>query len=299
VHGLNLHPNTYVYFNGADPQSRAIASLRNFDIEPELAERVILHSKLKVETHRLGHEMSEDALSWNVFVGLLSANRLRAATEWLTRRSISREPDLYLWGLRVNRSALDQGVYPPLVETRERLERDIRKFWTEPDVMLVIPGELVVCIEAKFGSGNPLAFAGTVAPGEKPCDARGLIERYLDPAKERTRKRFLAQRFDGKLHSQLFRNLIFASEMADDADWHVVNLVSRTLWNRGGAAKYSYEDPTPDIQKFLQQECHRCFSFRYWEDLYRSVIASEPDLDRVARYMERKSAHYKPAFSLN
>jgi hypothetical protein len=50
---------------------------------------------------------------------------------------------------------------------------------TEPDIMLVVPGELLICIEAKFGSGNPLAHPGQNAPGNKPTDLDGLIARYL------------------------------------------------------------------------------------------------------------------------
>jgi hypothetical protein len=46
------------------------ARLRNFIVEREFARSHVLTPGSKAETHRLGHENSEDALAWNVFVTL-------------------------------------------------------------------------------------------------------------------------------------------------------------------------------------------------------------------------------------
>jgi hypothetical protein len=48
--------------------------------------------------NRLRNENSEDAVSWNVFVGLLALGGLRTAFKCLTGFDISERPRLYLWG---------------------------------------------------------------------------------------------------------------------------------------------------------------------------------------------------------
>jgi hypothetical protein len=61
-HGLRLHTKTFVYWNG--PGREDDARLRNFMVRPELARAIALGKGMKAESHRLGYEMSEDALSW-------------------------------------------------------------------------------------------------------------------------------------------------------------------------------------------------------------------------------------------
>ena len=84
VHGLRLHTKTFAYWNG--PEREDEARLRNFIVRPELARAIALGKGMKAESHRLGYEMSEDALSWNVFVSLAEAGKLQAAAEYLTKR---------------------------------------------------------------------------------------------------------------------------------------------------------------------------------------------------------------------
>src|ERR1043166_5871964 len=73
AHGLRLHSNTFGYWNG--PNHLDEARLRNFQFGRELAKPLALHSG-KAESHRLGHETSEDALTWNIFVALWQARKL-------------------------------------------------------------------------------------------------------------------------------------------------------------------------------------------------------------------------------
>ena len=60
---------------------------------------------MKVESHRLGYEMSEDALSWNVFVSLSVAGKLRQTAEFLTGRKLLAEPLLIFGDVESIRSA--------------------------------------------------------------------------------------------------------------------------------------------------------------------------------------------------
>jgi hypothetical protein len=225
-HGIRLHDDTFAYWNGRDRNDEA--RLRNFIVSHDLARAIALPKGMKAEAHRLGSEMSEDALSWNVFASLAVAGKLREATKFLTGRSLRTTPRLYLWGRRVDHPDGDHEIYGPLGRVRAELEPDLRTFVTEPDIMLVAERELVVCIEAKFGSGNPLAYDSEPKEGEKPTSRAGLLARYLgDRTSDRTRKIVCAERIGPAPRSQLLRNVVFASEMAEKTPWCVVNLAGR------------------------------------------------------------------------
>jgi hypothetical protein len=293
-HRIRLHSGTFVYWN-CDENKKG-AQLRNF-LYPELAKEIALKRGAKAESHRLGYEMSEDALSWNVFVSLAVAGKLRLAAEHLTERRLSSEPRLYLWGNRIDISGGEQEIYAPLLKARRTLEGEIRRFGTEPDIMLVIKGEIVICIEAKFGSGNPLAYDAETKQGEKPTSRSELVDRYLGRS-TKARNFIRADLMAPTLHSQLFRNVVFAAEMAE-ADWHVVNLVSKkTQLGKKDNARYSFADPTDDVRSYLSSDSQKCFTYRTWERLYESVIQGVPELVALASYMRDKSAHYERAFEL-
>jgi hypothetical protein len=96
-HGIRIHSDTFVYWNG--PGRDEEARLRNFIIRHDLVRAVALPKGMKVEAHRLGYEMSEDALSWNVFESRATAGKPREATHFLTGRSIGSTPRLYSGGV--------------------------------------------------------------------------------------------------------------------------------------------------------------------------------------------------------
>jgi hypothetical protein len=287
---LRLHTGTFAYWNGASRENEA--RLRNFIVRPELAEAIALGAGMKVESHRLGYEMSEDAVSWNVFVSLAEAGKLREVVRYLTARELHAEPQLYLWGRAIKTG--ESPVYPPLQAVRDRLEPDIHTFVTEPDIMLIAEREFVICIEAKFGSGNPLAYNKKVRQGEKPVSRDGLVERYLRPGTER----FVQfDQIGTAPRSQILRNLVFASAMAKGNQWHVVNLVAASLAGKNSPEK-SYDDPTSEITHYLQPGYKDCFTYRTWEGLYANCVVGDPALAGLAEYLRTKSAHYRCALKL-
>jgi hypothetical protein len=297
-HGIRLHSDTFVYWNGRGMEDES--RLRNFIVRPDLVRVIALPKGMKAESHRLGYEMSEDALSWNVFVSLAEAGKLRDAAEFLTGRSVRTEPGLYLWGRHIDLSAGGYAPYEPLHRVRAALEPDINTFVTEPDIMLVAPGEIVICIEAKFGSANPLSDDRDVGAGEKPISRAGLLRRYLGSSTSKYTKGIVQQETIGqKLRSQLFRNVVFASEMAQEIPWHVVNLVSRTQGRGRDDARKSYADPTDEVRGYLHPNWKHCFTYRSWEDLHTTLIKDESSLDALDIYLRAKSAHYRPAFDLS
>jgi hypothetical protein len=297
-HGIRLHSGSFVYWNGPDTEKES--QLRNLMVEQDLATQIALEPGAKAETGRLGNEMSEDALSRNVFASLAVAGQLKAAANFLTDRTLSAEPDLYLWGKRIDIPGQEHGRFEPLWNVRALLEEDIHTFNTEPDIMLVVEGKIVICIEAKFGSGNSLAHDGKVKEGEKPTSRSALIERYLgNSTKASTRAAIHSEKIGPKLHTQLFRNIIFASEMATE-QWHVVNLVSRTQHQLGKEnPRSSFADPTSDVRRYLSPESESCFTYRTWEDLDAKLIKNTTELRDLAHYMRNKSAHFRPAFELS
>jgi len=296
-HGIRLHSGTFVYWNGEGLEDEA--RLRNFIVNHELVKVIALAKGMKAESHRLGYEMSEDALSWNVFVSLAVAGRLREVAEFLTERNLRAEPLLYLWGRQIDAAEKEHERYEPLLRVRDTLERDIHTYVTEPDIMLVSEGEMVISIEAKFGSGNPIAYEDAAKEGEKPNSRAGLLKRYLGAQTSNETKQIVRHDHIGsRLHSQLFRNIVFASEMARKVPWHVTNLVSRTQRRALDDARYSFADPTQDVQRYLHPEWQHCFTYRTWEDLHAALIKDDADLAELDCYLRGKSAHYRPAFDL-
>jgi hypothetical protein len=294
-HGIRLHSGTFVYWNGLGQEDEA--RLRNFIVNHDLVRAIALRKGMKAESHRLGYEMSEDALSWNVFVSLAQAGRLREVAEFLTGRQLRGQPSLYLWGRPIDAGQQQYPVYEPLLRVREVLERDIHTYATEPDIMLVSDNEMIICIEAKFGSGNPLAHGGAEKEGEKPTTRAALLGRYLGKQTDGIVQPDLIR---GQLHSQLFRNVVFASRMSEIAgnlSWHVTNLVSRAQ-KRADNNLYSFADPTEAVRSYLHPQFQNCFTYRTWEALHGSLISHDHQLMELDRYMRNKSAHYRRAFEL-
>jgi hypothetical protein len=296
-HGLEIRAKTFVYYNGDSHENKRQARLRNFlpGGRRFLASH-ILDNKNKAESHRLGSENSEDALSWNVFGELYRRALIHLAYNFLTGENIeATQVKLFLWGLNIDLSGDRAEFWPSLEKVRKGLEKGINRFLTEPDIMLLGPNKLVV-IEAKFTSGNTVCVEGEDVVSEKPKSRVGLIERYIENNKL-WQPVLCRQDVGAKVHSQLLRMIVFASTMAqmNGLDWKVVNLVSRTQWKKGGARcrkGYDFEDP----REFIPPKVRGHFQFLSWEELYNAILAKEPCATEIAEYMQKKTANLSRAF---
>jgi hypothetical protein len=163
--------------------------------------------------------------------------------------------------------------------------------------MLIAPDEMLICIEAKFGSANPLAHDSLTAADEKPTTREGLLARYFAPS-EYAKRWIRPDRIGKRFHSQLFRNIVFACEMAGELPWHVVNLVSSTQLGHADEIRYSFTPPTADVCCYLDPDHQHCFTYQTWEDLHARLIRDHADLEALGVYLRGKSAHYRPAFKL-
>jgi len=185
-----------------------------------IVDHQLFRSVKKVESWRLPNETSEDALTWNVFVGLSRLGRLREAVRSMVGILPHTEPTLYLWG---NEIGLESSQFwLKLKEVRSRLEDDF-PIQTEPDIVLHAPGELMVVIEAKFGSANSTL-------DKKDYDG---VDEFLDyyearDADDPLDRAWLSTQPPAAVLEQLCRMAVFGSWLSADGEQIVVvNLLRR------------------------------------------------------------------------
>ena len=240
----------------------------------------------------MSHETSEDALTWNVFSQIASQRQLSRVVGALTGQQDTTEPELYLWGLKV---ALDDPSpsfpFPPLVQSRTVFECGIRRFWTEPDIVLYVPGRFIIVVEAKFTSGNPLASTGAGKDhiDQKPRSIGGLLARYRPAALASTT--LITESAGPPFYEQLYRNLVFAIHMAEQlgVGWYLVNLVSKRQFAQNHSK--NFVDPSSFIRGILPPEHHGRFRFANWEELYEKCIRDVPEFVSLKEYLTRKTAY--------
>lgn len=275
-HGIKIHTKTFKYNN----------PLRNIRFEPDYFRQRILGNPFKAETYHLKSENSEDALTWNVFTSLAKAGRLAALASSLAQVDVNKEPELYLWGLRINPDDPANTVpFAELSAARDTFERGINRMHTEPDIMLYVPGKLLMLIEAKFMSGNTIAVEGKKdVLGEKPKSPAGIMKRYS--VGDLPLGSMSTDHLTPPFFSQLYRNLVFAIWMADrlNVEWRLVNLVS-DKHHRDSL------DPTPFIHSLLPVETRHRFARYSWERLFRDHIEGKGHLSELANYLRYKSAN--------
>ena len=250
---------------------------RNFIIGKDIPRRIS-----KVENWRLGFETSEDAVSWNVFVSLYAVGGLAEAFEKLTGTMPTGEPELYLWGNRID---AEFDPWEKLTEVRKKLENGV-KIPTEPDIILRVPGQAIVLIEAKFGSSNP-----TLASKKSRF---GSVTKFLndyrckESAADPLNRKWILEQKDGQILEQLSRNAIFAHWLALEGEQpFVINLVRQAAQN--------------DEQLFRQHLAETAVQFhvRRWEDLYGLSVIQSEKASVLRCYLKNKTLNLEPAFNLD
>lgn len=279
-HGIYCHYSRY----GATYSYRDVR--RNIIASPDLfAQRIVGHP-FKYESHRLGSENSEDALSWNVFRSLQESGLLAAVAKLMTGEDHPQEPDLYLWGIRVSDDSFEP--WDLLIAARERFETNlpIKRPLTEPDIALHLPGKYLVLIEAKFTSPNPVYERGPRKDAQS-LTFDELLEIYWD-ASLRILDVEMACSAD-HVHYQLWRNMVFAEWMAglDGAatrPFHVNLLRARSV------------EPTPPrFLSLVRPASVEHFQQVAWEPLGRQ--ATTPQM--LQKYLAMKTCHLSPAFTFD
>src|SRR2546422_3132087 len=271
-HGISISTSpTYVYRDWK----------RNFLLRHDLIARVKEH---KVESWRLGNESSEDALSWNMFVGLAHVGGLPEAFELLMGQQARADPQLFFWGVEVWPAY--RGVWSRLADARKRCGEESYGIPTEPDIMLRVEGQAIVLVEAKFGSPN-----GTLAKKKPPVDVPTFLDRYpalpgrTDPL---DRAAMTGMQRD-QVMEQLCRNVMFASYLADGGEGAFVANVVR------GAAEMDIKDR---MDRHLCSGARASFRRVAWEDLARLPAMYRDEAAPLKHYMRTKTLRLQPAFNI-
>lgn len=302
-HGIRIHKGGFVYYNGSSSADLIKATKRNLMFHRDYYVANFFKNGNKMESGRLCYESSEDAVSYNVFTALLSdIGALKKLVGVITEDEIRDDINLYLWGNRIDLRSGKSEPFPHLQKVRKDLEEDIKRFKTEPDIMLIVPKKLVICIEAKFGSKNPIAIDKIEARGEKPKRMDRLIERYYN--KNELIKGYDIFNFMCKptpiFYEQLFRNIVFAASMAhlEKAEkWYVVNLRNEHLMN----LKRGQPESMPvmqSVRSILKHEYKKRFLHLTWEKIYKIAVKDNPKLYNLSWYLKNKSLNCGRAFNI-
>jgi hypothetical protein len=302
-HNIRIHKTGFVYHNGNSPEGLATATKRNLTFNGNYYAEHLLDKNHKMESGRLCYENSEDAVSFNVFTELLrDMDSLRKLVKHITKYRFDGEIELYLWGGKIDLKNSIFKPYGPLENVRDCLEKDIKRFKTEPDIMLVIPKKIIICIEAKFGSKNTIAENVTEEIGEKPKSVSGLIDRYckkntvIDTGSIFSDSNYMPRPF----HEQIFRNIVFAASMAEIAgiqEWYVANLRNQHVMNIKQGKPESRPVKRSVISMLSPSHKHR-FTHITWEDIYNLSVKDNPNLLNLSWYLKNKSLGCGRAFNI-
>ncbi|MGC4004080.1 MAG: hypothetical protein QM811_13545 [Pirellulales bacterium] len=283
-HGIRLHASGNKPTHGYSSVHRNCIVARE-----EFCERIVYHPyKYDPSPERLASENSEDMLSWNVFRSFAEAKLLAELIATLLGEQHAYEPDLYLWGIRVNDGTF--AGWHLLDRARQRFESHlpVNRPLTEPDIAIHLPGKYLVLIEAKFTSPNTYYSQGVRKNAQSlTCDELRSI--YQDPSHEILDYERAARQ--PRLFYQLWRNMTFAEWMSrcdhrETRAYHV-NLV-----------REGYEQETAaEFATLIRGDYKDRFQQWTWEQLYR-WLHRQPSMQRCAEYLETKTAYLRPAFQI-
>lgn len=298
LHLIRIHKDTFVYYNGPTKAEKKLAALRNIVFNKTIFAESFLDKTNKAESHRICHETSEDALTWNVFTEILVRGYLDELAELITKKKNIRGAQLVLWGQSID-CKNPPSLFKLLEKTRSVFEGDLTtRFLTEPDIIIYVPGESIIGIEAKFTSTNPVATRdiGKDKEGDKPKSREGLIKRY-NPMLLKTNE-FHPDTYKGQFLSQIYRNLIFLSHMAilSNSEWYFSNLVSEQQMLIKD--QHGFQNVENFYKGIIREEKAKHASTLTWEQIYESVIQPEANMKDLALYMSGKTANLKKAFNI-
>lgn len=244
--------------------------------------RQVVAATTKVERWRLGNETSEDALSWNVFVGLQKCGGLTECFRALSGVVPANEVELYMWGNRITPEGTPT-FFADLSQVRSQLEAGVG-IPTEPDVILRVPGQAIVLVEAKFGSPN-----GRFAGKEKRFGSvNDYLRRYF-PKREMDdplNREWIAAQPSDRVLEQLCRNAVFAHWLAKDGERaFVINLVD-------AKSETNVED---EFNHHLRPG-QVTFFRRCWNDILDLPILRTDAARALGRYLTNKTLRLRKAF---
>lgn len=253
--------------------------LENFIAGRDLVAGALNREWQKAETRRLGHENSEDAVSWNVFRSLQEAGQLGLAARVLAGVDVEGEPELILWGRRIG---LDETAPCPEIQRALDALEPTHRQQTEPDVVLHLPGWGWIFIEAKLASPTA-TYAG------KREKLSAWRERYPIRAPGLFNDVALAAAVGKSFPEQLLRNVAVAHAVRASGEQVVVVALVR-------------EQDRPAVKGWAGDYLTSAAGMRprtgTWERLYAALSPDDARLAVLRRYMKNKSVGLCRAFAL-
>jgi hypothetical protein len=282
-HGIYCHRSGY----GVTYTYRDVR--RNIIVDAGLLAARMVRHPFKYESHRLGYERSEDALTWNVFRSLQTAGCLHVMARRITGLDIAEEPRLFLWGIELTGDSF--APWDLLIAARKRFERrlPVDRPKTEPDIALFLPGRYLVLIEAKFTSPNT-AYADGARADARSLTKNELLRIYQDPA-----LRILdvqgAEAAD-RVYYQLWRNMVFAEWMAQ-ADGSTTRAYHANLTRAGFEA-----ESCGQFRGLVNDAYSERFVHLTWEEIVADADSLKPGLVGLQHYITLKTAGLVRAFTI-
>jgi len=277
-HKIRCHASgTYTY-----PNVR-----HNIIVAKELLATRIIHHPFKFESHRLGYEKSEDAVTFNLFRSFQEAGCLNYIGRYITGLDAEDEPRLFLWGLELTDDSLTPLDLLIAARTRFETRLPVRRPATEPDAIILLDGVYLILVEAKLTSPNPYYTDGPRKNGQSLTKDE-LLNTYADLSLQMLDRQKAAEA--DRVYYQLWRNLVFAEWMALAAEHGTQPyLANLTCW---GHENDSFNHFAQMVRpEFAGHLCHL-----YWEDLYVLAGLKLQRLSLLQQYLLTKTANLRPAF---
>ncbi len=275
LHGIYLSASTFEYEDFWDN------ILWKEESDKSLLQQI---ASQKRETHRLGRERSEDAVTWNVFRYLEKEHLLDGYLRTRAGASPGRARAMY-WSY----SQEDRGAWPRLKQAR-RIFGEFGCRGSEPDIIVETERHLFF-IECKLTSGNKTIPSDTENPKQYKTGAGRWFRSVFRSDYETTA-------IDQQKY-ELLRYWLLGTWIAEQEGlrFHLVNLVPESR----------EKDIEDRFLPHIRTDAGRIFARATWEDLYRYIEKSAPEgiqKTRMMDYMRNKTAGYtqngilRKAFSL-
>ena len=274
---IYVYPSTFEYVDEAD--NLLWTAKDDFDLLNEI-------KRYKAEIHRLGHDNSEDAVTWNVFRHFDRSVRLPSLLSHLTERNDIVYCEAIYWSYY----PAMQEAWKPLVEARVEFGEAaslkvaaMGKRVSEPDIIL-LTNDSVIFVEAKFTSKNK-----TSGDANRVKEILSNPKRYLSGGNEWYPTVFTSD-FPTVVLDQKYELLRF---------WLLGSWIANALGKKFVLANLVRHTEEIDIEDEFGKHIRQTESNRFvrwtWESLASLLVGSEDgDSAHLLAYLKNKTIRFKP-----
>ena len=262
AHNIFISPSSFAY---ADEENNLLWKSRE-DID--LLNKIYGFKR----EHRLHHNNSEDAVSWNVFRFLESTNLLNQLLTDISNQK-QHDSELIYWSY----SQTEKHQWSHLNKARKEFGEALNR-GSEPDLIVLTPNALFF-IEAKLTASN----------NTQPSNSNEY-KKYLTGGNQWFRQGFTTDYETIAISTrkyELLRFWLIGSWLAQQlgVDFYLINVVPAE----------KEENIVERFSKFIQQNKHRKFIRLSWEDIFEFIFQQAPEgpkKELVKIYFQTKTIGY-------